>query len=187
MTYLFKSAAGATTLALSRFRSIEERIGIIGFTLAILFAMSQPLFAHEFKVGDLEIVHPWSRETPQGAKVAAGYVKIVNHGSEADRLVSVTGEIAGKAEIHEMAVDGNGVMSMRPVEGVEIPAGATVELKPKSFHIMFMDLKDHKKKGERFAGSLTFEKAGTVEVEFAVDAIAGAAKEEHGKHNAHGG
>ena len=171
---------------LPRFRSIEERIGIVVFTLMLLFAFSPPLWAHEFKLGDLEIGHPWSRETPEGAKVATGYMVIKNHGAAADRLVSITSPIAGKAEVHEMAVNSEGVMTMRPVEGgVDIPAGGEVALKPGAFHIMFMDLKQPPKAGVKFPGTLTFEKAGTVDVEFAVEPKAG--EVDHTKHQTTGG
>lgn len=176
----------AMTCLLSRFRSFEERLGIITFAFAMLFAAAQGSLAHEFKAGDLEIMHPWSRATPDGAKVAAGYAKIKNNGASADRLVSATGEIAAVAQIHEMAVDAAGVMTMRQLaDGLEIPAGATVELKPGSFHIMFMDLTQPAKEGVKFKGTLTFEKAGKVDVEFAVDAVGGAPAQEG--HAGHGG
>lgn len=124
--------------------------------------------AQEFKAGPLEIDHPWSRATPKGAKVGAGYVTIKNTGSEPDRLVSATSPAAGKLEFHEMSMD-KGVMKMRPVpEGIEIKPGETVELKPSSFHIMMMDLKQPIERGKSFKASLTFEKAGPVEVEFTV-------------------
>lgn len=126
--------------------------------------------AHEFKHGDIDIHHPWSRATVPNAKVAAGYLYIKNSGSEADRLVSIFTDVAGKTEIHEMAIDSAGVMTMRPVEGaLEIPAGGEVKLAPKGLHVMFMELKQQIKEGEKFKATLTFEKAGTVEVEFAVD------------------
>jgi len=126
--------------------------------------------AHEFKLGNLDIDHPWSRATVPNAKVAAGYLSIKNSGSEADRLVSISTDVAGKAEIHEMSVDSAGVMTMRPVDGaLEIPAGGEVKLAPKGLHVMFMELKQQIKEGEKFKATLTFEKAGTVEVEFAVD------------------
>jgi periplasmic copper chaperone A len=124
--------------------------------------------AQEFKAGSLEIDHPWSRATPKGAKVAAGYLTIKNTGTAPDRLVSGTSPVAGKLEIHEMKMD-KGVMTMRPVpEGVEIKPGETVELKPSSFHFMIMDLKQPIERGKPFKASLTFEKAGPVEVEFTV-------------------
>jgi len=124
--------------------------------------------AQEFKAGPLEIDQPWSRATPKGAKVAAGYLTIKNTGTDPDRLVSVTSPAAGKSEIHEMSME-KGVMKMRPVPGgVEIKPGETVELKPGSFHIMMTGLKSPIERGKPFKASLTFEKAGPVEVEFAV-------------------
>jgi periplasmic copper chaperone A len=178
-----RTFARAVAYPFNRSRSLEERLGILAFALALLFAMSHSLWAHEFKAGDIEIVHPWSRAIPAGAKVAAGYLTLKNDGSAADRLVSVTSEIAGKSEIHEMAVDANGVMTMRPVpNGVEIPAGGEVDLKPGSYHIMFMDLKQAPKQGESFKGTLTFEKAGTVDVEFSVGDMGG-----ENDHSGHGG
>ena len=141
--------------------------------------------AHDFKLGDLEINHPWSRETPEGAKVAGGFLVITNHGKTADRLIAVSSEISEKGEIHEMAVK-DGVMTMRQLEnGLEIPAGGKVELKPGSYHLMFMGLKAQPKKGEKFAGTLTFEKAGKIDVEFAVDAMGGET-ENHGGNDSKG-
>ena len=162
---MFTSICGAARAAVNAyplwyFRSLEERVGIIGFTLMLLFAMTHSLWAHEFKVGSIEIDHPYSRATPNGAKVAVGYATIRNNGGEPDRLLSVTGVIASKTEIHEMAVDANGVMTMRQVEAVEIPAGGQAELKPGGFHVMFLDLTAGAKAGEPFKGTLTFEKAG---------------------------
>ena len=147
---------------------------------ALLFAHAAS--AHEFKLGDLTIGHPWSRATLPGAKVAAGYLTVKNTGSTPDRLVSVTADIAGKGEIHEMTVK-DGVMNMRPLAGgIEIPAGGEVKLEPGSYHVMFMGLKAPAVEGVKFPGTLTFEKAGAVEVEFAVEKAGGEAD-----HSAHGG
>jgi len=158
--------------------------------LAFAFLLpALPAAAHDFEIGDLAIGHPWSRATPAGAKVAAGYMTIRNAGATADRLVSVTAEIAGRAEIHEMAVDGNGVMTMRPLAaGIEIPAGGEVALKPGSFHLMFMELNQPAKEGAPFKGTVTFEKAGTLEIEFAVEKMGGPAGGHDGAApKAHGG
>ena len=149
---------------------------------AALVAAGAPLAAPEYKAGSIAIDHPWSRATPKGAKVAGGYLTLRNAGAEVDRLVSVSSDIAGRAEIHEMSV-ANGTMTMRPLpEGVEAPAHGEVAFKPGGYHVMFFDLKRPLEKGERFAGRLTFEKAGSVDVEFAVEAIGatapGAAKTE---------
>jgi len=130
-------------------------------------------FAHEFKVGDIEIEHPWSRATPAGAKVAGGYFTITNTGSSADRLLSISSDISAKTELHEMGVK-DGVMTMRPVAGgLEIPAGGKLALAPGGYHLMFIGLKQQPKQGEEFSATLTFEKAGTVNVDFAVEGIGG--------------
>jgi len=97
-------------------------------------------FAHEYKVGALKIDHPHARATVAGAPVSGGYMTITNMGDEDDRLVSASTAFAGKTEIHEMAMDGD-VMKMRQLaDGLMIPAGETIILKPGGLHIMFMGL-----------------------------------------------
>lgn len=140
-------------------------------TAAILAvsALAGTALAHGYKIGPLEIGHPWTRATAPGAKVAGGYMTIRNSGPAADRLVGGSAENVGRVEIHEMAVT-NGVMTMREIRGgLEIPAGAVVELKPGGYHVMFMELKMQFKEGDKVRGTLKFEKAGSVDVEFAVD------------------
>lgn len=125
--------------------------------------------AHEFKIGSLEIGHPWSRATPAGAPVAGGFLTVTNEGKEADRLVAVTSDAADKVEIHEMTMV-DGVMKMRPLDkGLEVPAGGKIELKPGSYHVMFIGLKKPFAKGDMVKGTLAFEKAGKVDVEFKVE------------------
>jgi periplasmic copper chaperone A len=143
-----------------------------GILVASLVALSAgAAFAEDYKVGALEIDNLWSRAIPKGAKVAAGYMTIKNTGTEPDRLVSGSTPVAGKLEIHEMTMD-KGVMKMRPLAaGLEIKPGETVELKPESFHLMLTNLKQPIEKGKPFAASLVFEKAGPVDVEFAVEAV----------------
>ncbi len=154
-------------------------------TLALCLSLGGTALAHDYKAGGLKVDHPWSRATPGGAKVGGGYLVIENTGTAADRLVSVSAPaIAGRTEIHEMAVT-NGVMTMRPLDaGIAIPAGGKVEFKPGGYHVMFMELKQPLTQGEGFKSSLTFEKAGTVEVEFKVEAV-GARSAGHGAHQGH--
>lgn len=168
MSHFFRARFGRNR---SFLHSFEERLGITVFLLALLFVSAQAVFAHEFKVGDLEIGHPWSRATPPGAKVAGGYFTVTNTGSSPDRLLSISSEISTKAELHEMGVS-DGVMTMRPVTGgLEIPAGGKVALAPGGYHLMFVGLKRQPKQGETFPATLTFEKAGSVTVDFAVEGI----------------
>lgn len=170
---------------LARATLTRRRLGALAFGVMLPLAMPMaPAAAHDFKVGELEIGHPWSREAPAGAKVAGGYLTVTNHGKDADRLIAVSSEISEKGEIHEMAVN-DSVMTMRQLpDGLDVPAGEKVELKPGSYHLMFMGLKAQPKKGEKFAATLTFEKAGTVDVEFVVDAMGGE-PDHHGNHGSH--
>jgi len=139
--------------------------------LAALALLVTSAMAHDYKVGDLKIDHPWARATPKGASVGGAYMKITNTGTTPDRLVGGSSAVSGRFEVHEMSMD-NGVMRMRPLkDGLEIKPGQTVELKPGSFHIMLLDLKQPLKENERVKGTLTFEKAGSVEVEYAVVAV----------------
>jgi periplasmic copper chaperone A len=143
--------------------------------------------AHEYKAGALVIHHPWTRATAPGAPVAGGYAEIKNTGTEADRLVSARLEAAGEVEIHSMSMEGD-VMKMAELpDGLEIPAGGAVKLAPGGFHMMFLDLKAPLVEGEKVKGVLIFERAGTVEVEFKVEAK-GAKGEvmDHAQHSSHG-
>jgi periplasmic copper chaperone A len=116
--------------------------------------------ADELKLGDLTISGLWTRATPPKAPSAGGYLTIANAGKDADRLVEVSSRVAGKAELHEMAMK-KGVMTMRPVEGgVPIPPGGKVDLTPDGLHIMFTELKQSLKPGDKVPVTLTFEKAG---------------------------
>jgi copper(I)-binding protein len=127
-----------------------------------------PALAQEYKAGQIRIEAPWLRATPAGAEVAGGYMKLRNAGSATDRLVGGASPVAGTFEVHEMKMEGS-IMKMRELpNGLEIKPGESVELKPGSYHIMLMGLKRQLKEGETVKGSLTFEKAGTVEVEYAV-------------------
>jgi hypothetical protein len=150
--------------------------------LAAVLALSvNAVSAHEYKAGSIEIKHPWARATPKGAPVAGGYMKLINTGTEPDRLVGGTNANAEKFEIHEMKMD-NGVMKMRPLpNGLEIKPGETVELKPGGYHLMFVGVKAPFEKGKRVKGTLKFEKAGSVDVEYVVEAMGASPSMDHDK------
>ena len=127
--------------------------------------------AEEVKAGDLVISQAWSRATPSGAKVAGGYLTIENKGSASDRLIGGAGDIAGKVEVHEMAVN-NGVMTMRPLDnGLTIEPGKTVKLAPGGYHLMMFDLKGQLKQGDKVPVTLEFEKAGKVTLSLEVQGV----------------
>jgi copper(I)-binding protein len=140
---------------------------------AVLLAalVAAPARAEEVKAGDLVITQAWSRATPNGAKIAGGYLTIENKGSVPDRLLGGSGEIAGKVEVHEMAMD-NGVMKMRPLDqGLTIEPGKTVKLAPGGYHLMMFDLKGQLKQGDKVPVTLEFEKAGKVMLSLDVQGV----------------
>jgi copper(I)-binding protein len=147
----------------------------------VLTIVASGAWAADYKAGAIEIDRPWSRATPKGAKVASGYMKIRNAGSTPDRLVGGTFASSGGVEIHEVTTE-RGVMKMRELKGgLELPPGATVEFRPNSNHLMFTGLRRPLGKGEHIKGTLVFEKAGTVDVEYAVEAV-GATPAQHSGH-----
>lgn len=146
------------------------------FRLAILIAASLALSLHaqaaDVTVGQLKISTPWARATPKGASVGGGYMTITNMGTESDRLVGGSTDVAKDLQIHEMSMD-NGVMKMRPVSGgLEIKPGQTITLKPGGYHIMFTGLKVALKQGEHFKATLTFARSGKADVDFGVEGLA---------------
>ncbi|KJC59348.1 hypothetical protein UP10_17635 [Bradyrhizobium sp. LTSPM299] len=141
--------------------------------LAAIFAlvMVAPASAEDVKAGDLVISQTWTRATPNGAKIGGGYLTIENKGSTPDRLVGGSGNVAGKIEVHEMAMD-NGVMKMRPLDkGLTIEPGKTVKLAPGGYHLMMFDLKAQLKQGDKVPVTLEFEKAGKVTVSLDVQGV----------------
>jgi periplasmic copper chaperone A len=142
------------------------------FLAASLLALSLAhASAAEFRTGSIEVDNPWLRATPRGTSVAGGYMKISNKGSLPDRLIGGSTAVAGRFEVHQMLMD-QGVAKMRPIEGgLEIKPGDTVELKPGSLHVMFMDLKQPLEKGQKIKGTLEFEKAGKIDIEYTVEAV----------------
>ena len=136
-----------------------------------LLGLTSQAAAQPSQVGSIEIVNPWSRATPKGATVAAGYATLRNNGATPDRLIGGSTEAGRRVEIHAMEMD-QGVMRMRELKnGLEIKPGGTVELKPGSFHLMFVGLTRPLQKGDRLKGTLVFERAGKVDLDYVVEAI----------------
>ncbi|MFN7609849.1 MAG: copper chaperone PCu(A)C, partial [bacterium] len=122
--------------------------------------------------GALTVSELRSRPTSSGATVAGGYLTITNTGAEADRLIRAASPRATRTELHEMAMDGN-MMTMRPVTSIEVPANGSVKLEPGGFHIMFLDIPKPFAANETIPVSLTFERAGQIDVELIVGVRAG--------------
>ena len=125
-------------------------------------------FAIDYSAGNLKIAHPHARPTAPAQSIGGGYLKLVNTGSTADRLLSASTPIAQSVQLHTMKMEGD-VMRMREVGSIDVPAGQTVELQPGGLHLMLMGLKAPLVAGQRFPLKLMFEKAGEVTVEVSVD------------------
>lgn len=152
--------------------SLASLLAVAGLLLVPVLAR-----AHDYKLGTLEIGRPWTRATPATAQSGGGFLTVTNKGTMPDRLIAARSTASDKVEVHEMRMDGD-VMRMRELEkGLEIPAGATVMLKPGGYHIMFMGLKAPFAKDARVPVTLVFEKAGSIDIVLDVEALgAGAPK-----------
>jgi len=163
-------------------KSISRILALAAVAFTVLAA---PARAEDVKAGDLVITQAWTRATPNGAKIGGGYVTIENKGTAPDRLVGGAGDIAGKVEIHEMAMD-NGVMKMRPIDkGLTIEPGKTVKLAPGGYHLMMFDLKAPLKQGDKVPVTLQFEKAGKVSVTLDVQGVGAQAPGGSDDHSGH--
>jgi periplasmic copper chaperone A len=149
------------------FVAVVLRAGFFGAALLLLGGIAA---AETYSAGGLQISNPWVRATPKGATVGAGYLTITNKGAESDRLIGGSAAPASRFEVHTTVIE-NGVARMRPVSGLEIKPGETVELSPGGMHVMFVGLKQPLQQGQTVKGTLVFEKAGTVAIEFAVEAV----------------
>ena len=139
--------------------SIKTLAFAAGFAVASA-ALAQPT--------QLEVDNAWAGATPGNAENGAAYVTITS--PTADRLVTASTPVAKKAELHTMSMQGM-VMKMRPISGVDIPAGHPVSLKPAGEHIMLMGLSQPLREGQSFPLTLDFEKAGPRTVNVTVERV----------------
>ena len=150
-------------------------VSAAALALASTAALAQPA---------LRVDHTWARATVPGQPAAGGYLTVTNPGPAADRLLSVQADVSSSVELHSMSMDGD-IMRMRQVDGVDVPAGGSVELKPGGLHVMFIGLKAPLKAGTAFPVTLNFARAGAVKATMAVK-DAGAASEGHAHGHKHG-
>ncbi len=137
----------------------------------VLTVLAGPVLADDAKVGDLVIMAPWARATIGQVKTGAVYLSVINHGAAGDRLLAVSTPVAAKAQLHSNIVE-DGVMKMRPVEAIDIEAKGSATLEPGGVHVMLMGVRNPLEEGDAFAMTLTFETAGSVDVEVHVQGIA---------------
>lgn len=137
-------------------------------SLALMIGLTTPLaLAHDVKVGNLVIDHPYSKPTPPGATVGGGYIKaLINKGDNDEQLTGARTPVAASVEIHQMTMQGD-IMRMKEVSAITIPAKGKIELRHggnATYHLMLMGLKAPLKDGDRFPITLIFKHAGEKEV-----------------------
>jgi len=125
-----------------------------------------PSAAAEPPTAVLSVAGVWARATPPGASVGGAYFVILNPGSE-DKLLRIDSPVATTAAIHQMSMKG-GIMQMRPVESVRVPAHGQVQFTPESLHVMLMGLKQPLVEGQHFPMTLVFQNAGSIHVNVVV-------------------
>lgn len=135
----------------------------VGLAIVLLLGLATAGQAQSASGPPIRIENPWARATPGGAKNGAAYLTIVNRGPADDRLVAISTPAAGTAALHQ-TVEQQGVMTMNPVAVLDLKAGAKIAFAPGGYHIMLMNLKAPLKEGQSFPMTLTFEKAGKVEI-----------------------
>jgi periplasmic copper chaperone A len=154
-------------------RAARALLWVAAIALAALTSIQDAASAQgaEYRAGKIKIIAPWTRATPESSKVGGGFMILINTGREPDRLIGGSTEVAEGLEIHEIQIV-NGVAMMRQVNpGISLKPGASVILKPFAHHLMLTDLKQPLKAGQTIKGTLVFEKAGTVEIEYVVVAM----------------
>jgi len=130
---------------------------------ACLAGAAVPSLAADYTLRDIRIAHPYARPTPPGARTGGAYFTVRNAGKAADRLTRVASPAARVVEIHSMTMDGT-LMKMRPVAGIQIPAGGEVALGSGGYHVMLIDLAGPLAAGDKVPLTLTFDHAGTVDI-----------------------
>jgi len=136
----------------------------VSASIALTF-LSLTAFAHDYVKNDIVIDHPWARPTMSAVVPAAVYFEIVNNGAEDDRLVSAATDRAKHVELHVTETSPEGVAKMRMLkDGVAAPAHEKTSMETGANHVMLIGLGAPLQIGEEFSMTLTFEKAGEIEV-----------------------
>ncbi len=133
--------------------------------------------SRSYTLGEIEIGSPWARASSGKAGTGGGFFTLTNKGKTPDRLVGATSPVAERVEIHAIKVVGSGLRMREREGGLAISPDTTLTLKPRGYHLLLIGLKTPLEEGARVAVTLTFEHAGSVDIDCVV-AIAGPVGEE---------
>jgi copper(I)-binding protein len=132
-------------------------------SVILILACGSQVRAQAVTESSVAVEDAWARATPVRAETGVIYMTLVNGGTVGDRLLGATTPMAEKVEFHSN-MNGNGVMKMRELSAIVVAPGARVTLKPSGTHAMMIGLKQPLKEGQSFPLTLTFEKAGKIDV-----------------------
>lgn len=133
------------------------------FVLTLLMLwLSFPLFAAGL-ADSIIVTDPYVRMPPLASRITAGYLRLKNTGEREIKLVSATVPVAKITELHTHIND-NGILRMREVSAITIPANGEVRFQPSGYHLMLIDLSRPLKEGEQMPIILSFEDGSSKEV-----------------------
>ncbi len=112
----------------------------------------------------------WARASIGAASNSAAYLTLTMEGESADRLVAVETPVAERAELHNHIME-DGIARMRAVDVIDVGPGEPVTLEPGGLHIMLMGLKEKLEPGATLSLTLSFEKAGAMDIELPIHPI----------------
>jgi len=135
----------------------------------------------EFKADTVTVIDAWAPPTLGSQRTGVVYFTLVNSGGAEDRLVAVSAKGAGWAALHTNIKDGD-VMRMRPLDGLSIPPGATIKLKPRGNHLMLFDLQSPLIAGQKLSLQMQFARAGKMTVEAEISDQAPDRDRDHMEH-----
>ena len=141
--------------------TVSRRWLSLATALMVLSLAGASAYGHGTAAGDLQLDHPYAVPSLAGVNNGAAYLRgIQNKGQQPDKLLSASSDVAARVALHRMRLDA-GVMRMREVPFIALPAGQTTLLRHGGeYHLMLMDLKRPLRDGDRFDMTLNFERAG---------------------------
>ena len=141
------------------------------FALTAALVFSAFASAHDYTIGNLQVEQGVARPSVPGQPSGAAYLSIENHGKKSDRLIAIKTPIAQSAQMHSMSMQGD-VMRIREVNAIELKPSSKIVMQPgNGYHIMLIGLKQPLKAGQQFPLTLTFEKAGKLDISVGVEEI----------------
>lgn len=138
---------------------------------ALILDLAGCATADDVRRGDVVIEKAWARASAGRTATGVVYLRLSNLGATPEQLIAVATPVAVEAAVHETTRE-HGMMSMRPVKSVELPAKQVVLLEPGGLHIMLMHLSSPLVEGEMFPMTLTFRRAGTMAIQVEVRSVA---------------